>query len=304
MKIGKRLMMWCAGAVGLLVLTGCSCGSASRSANDLTFALDGISEVTISYDEEKVTFYRSETDELVIREYMTENKDSYRARVTQGNGSIRISEGGKPLFKGNFSRYIEVYLPASYDKNLTVTTTDGDIDMSRIDLSLNALRIDSTGGTVRLSSAEARNIHLSSTRGAFALDCLNADVIRIDTTSGSVTCEKLTGDVTYTTTSGSADIKSAVGSGSYKASNSGDLNVVYTEVTGDLSFFNKNDSVCVTLPGDLEFELIATTKNGSVSTSFQGCVSVDGQTTRGVVGEHPTVTVRAETNNGDIQVLQ
>ena len=111
---------------------------------------------------------------------------------------------------------------------------------------------------------------------------------------------ELNGAVTYTSTSGDIVVKSAVGSGSYRSNNSGNLKVTYTEVTGDLSFFNKNGGIELTLPQDLEFEFEATTKNGSVSTSFQGSISIDGRTTRGTVGNTPTATVKTETNNGNI----
>ncbi len=80
--------------------------------------------------------------------------------------------------------------------------------------------------------------------------------------------------------------------------------MLFTEVTGDLSFFNKNDDINLTLPADLEFEFEATTKNGSVSTTFQECISVDGRTLRGTIGNNPMVTVKTETNNGNIEVTQ
>lgn len=290
--------------MGLLILTGCSHKQSSVLANELTFSLKDISEVTISYDKEKVTVYESENDELTIKEYMTENKSSYYAKVDQSSDSIKISEGGKPFFKDGFSRYVEVYLPTSYHENLTITTTDGNIDISELKITLNVLRIDSTAGTVKLNTVEAQNIHLSTTSGVLEVDRLDADTIRIDTTSGSFSCHTLDGNVAYTTTSGDANIQSAIGSGNYKANNSGELNVVYTEVTGDLSFFNKNDSIHVTLPADLEFEFQATTKNSSASTNFQESISMGGRTASGTVGEHPTVTVNVETNNGDIEVKQ
>lgn len=127
MKI-KKIAACLAMDIGLLVLIGCSRGQSAQLENEITFSLDNISEVTISYDEEKVTFYESGNDELVIKEYMTKNKNGYHAKVYQSSDSIKISEGGKPFFKDGFYRYIEVYLPASYHENLTITTTDGDIE--------------------------------------------------------------------------------------------------------------------------------------------------------------------------------
>lgn len=288
----------------LAVLTGCAHAQSSGMANEIIFSLEGISEVTISYDEEPVTFYPAEGSELVIKEYMTKNRSSYYAHVRQKNGSIHISEGGKPFFRNGFSRYIEVYLPASYIESLTVTTTDGDIDLRNVTLQLSRLRIDSTAGTVDIESAAASDIHLSTTSGALNLGSLEADSIRLDTTSGTVVCDRLAGNVEYTSTSGTADIKAALGSGSYRANNSGGLDVSYTEVTGDLYFFNKNDNIHLTLPKDLSFAFEATTKNGSVSTTFQECITVEGRTARGIVGGNPTVSVKTETNNGKIEVMQ
>lgn len=304
MKLKNKVVCVMVTALCVAGLLGCGSENSPQMANELCFSADDISDLTISYDEEKVKFFECESDELIVREYMTANKNSYYAKVDRHGGSVKISEGGKPFFKSGFLRYIEVYLPGSYEGNLTVTTTDGDIDLSDMELSLSALRIDSTSGRVDLKNAEAEVIHLSSTKGTLKLGDLKADQIRLETTSGNTVCENLEGDVTYTSTSGDAEIKSAVGCGSYKANNSGKLNVTYSEVTGDLYLFNKNDDVCVTLPQNLEFEFQATTKNGSVSTNFQESVAVDGRTTKGTVGSWPKVTVEVETKNGNIEVIQ
>lgn len=304
MKHKTRLALCLLAAANLLALSGCSRGQSPQLANILTFPLDHVSDITISYDDEAVTFYESEGSELTIREYMTENRPGYYAKVQQGRGSIQISEGGKPLFHDGFSRYIEVYLPASYREALTVTTTDGGIDLSALDLSLDSLRIDSTAGTVRLSRVDAQKIDLSSTSGILELGSLDAETIQIRTTSGSVTCAALRGDVTYTTTSGSAEIQSAAGAGRYTANNSGGLHVAYTRVTGDLSLFNKNGEILLTLPAGLEFDFEAAAKNGSVATSFEACISTDGRTVTGTVGTNPTVRVQVETKNGTIEVRQ
>jgi lia operon protein LiaG len=300
----KAITLGMALILSLFTFAGCSNSKSSEMANELRFSLDEISSLTISYDEEKITFFESNDDDLLIKEYMTENKSSYYAKVTEDKESIHISEGGKPFFKDGFTRYIEVYLPESYQENLTVTSTNGDIDFSGMNLDLSTLRVDNSSGNVTLDNAAATDIHLSSTSGTLDLGNIEADQIRLETTSGSVICTGLNGNVTYTSTSGNADIKSAIGSGSYKANNSGSLNVVYTKVNGDLSFFNKNDSITLTLPENLEFEFQGTTKNGSISTTFQKDVTVNGRTTSGVVGDNPTVTVKVETKNGDIKVTQ
>ena len=301
----KKIATGCA-VLGMsaLLFSGCSHSPNLRLVNELHFPLDAASEIQISYDEEPITFFKSETNKLIIKEYMTSDRERYYANVAQDRESITISEGAKPFFQGDFSRSIEVYLPTSYHQTLTVTTTDGDIDCTQTEFSLETLRMDSTAGTVQLDTVAASQIYLSTTKGTLDIGSLEANQIDITTTSGEVTCEKLNGAVTYKTTSGNADIKAAVGSGSYRAENSGTLNVVYTEVIGNLSFFNKNDAVQITLPKDLEFYFIATTKNGSISTPVQADTVVDGGTTKGTVGSNPTATVELETKNGRIEVTQ
>lgn len=299
----KRAILSCGLAAGLLALTGCSHSGAARLVNERTFSLDGVSEITISYDEETITFLEGKSGELVLREYMTRDKSSYYAKIEQSGGQLQISEGGKPWLKSGFVRYVEVYLPADYGQSLTITTTDGGIELSQAALEVDALRIDSTAGAIQIGSAQARDMHLSTTSGAISADCLRAGRVKIETTSGSFTCQRLEGQVDYTTTSGDGEIREAVGAGSYRANNSGGLAVAYTEVTGDLSLFNKNDGIRLTLPADLEFELTADTKNGTVSLPFQDFVT-QGRTTKGRVGEHPAVTVTLETNNGNIEVIQ
>lgn len=299
----KKAAFWAA-ALGMLALAGCSRGRAAQLENELAFPLDGVSEVIISYDEETVTFHEGEGEALVIQEYMTAHQSSCHARAEQTGGRIAISEGGKPLFDGDFSRYIEIYLPASYHGSLTVTTTDGEIDLSGVALQLDTLRIDSTAGAVRLHTVEAQSLALSTTSGALAADRLEAGTVRIDTTSGDFSCGQLDGEVACTTTSGSLEVRSAAGSGSYQASSEGELAVRYTEVTGDLSFYNKNGSIRVTLPAGLEFAFSATAKNGAVTTTFQEALCLDGGTASGTVGSQPTAAIRAETRNGDIEVTQ
>lgn len=302
MKQRNNCMYGLAAVLCLTMLTGCGSSGAVKLANELRFPVNDSSDVTISYDEENLTFLEGGGNELIVREYMTADKSSYYAKVNQHSDSIKISEGGKPFFGNGFLRYIEVCFPSSYRGSLTVTTTDGDIDLSEISLSLSALRIDSTSGKVKLNDAKAQTVYVSSTSGTLEAGNLAADQIRIETTSGEVICERLEGAVNYMSASGNAEIRSAVGCGTYQANNSGKLDVTYSEVTGDLFLFNKNDDVRLTLPGDLEFEFRAETKNGSVSTDFQECLAGDGKQVKGVIGSRPAVTVEVETKNGKIEV--
>lgn len=289
-------------AAGLLALSGCAQDGDERLVNELAFPLEGVTEVTIAYDEEAVTLREGEGDELVVREYMTADRDAYHARVSQGAGSIKVSEGGTPFPRGGFHRSVEVCVPRAYSGNLTVTTTDGPVSAEGLGALPGALRVESTAGAVSLGSLQAREVCLATTSGTITASSVGADAVAVTTTSGSFSCGQLVGVVDYVTTSGSINVQAAVGAGRYRAENSGAMDVTYTEVTGDLSLYNKNDGVRVTLPAALEFEFEAITRNGFVVTSFPECVGTEGEVTRGTVGAHPAVRVAVETRNGDIEV--
>lgn len=157
---------------------------------------------------------------------------------------------------------------------------------------------------VPIGKACADTINLSSTSGTLDIVRLEGKEIDISTTSGEVVCDEISGNVTYVSTSGDIEIKSAFGEGSYKAENSGILDIAYTDVEGDLHLYNKNDDVKLTLPEDLNFRFEAVTKNGSVLTPFESVLSTKNDTVMGSVGDNPSITVKTETKNGNIKVEQ
>lgn len=177
MKINKRFAAGLT-VVGLLTLTGCSGHRIYQQVNAMTFPLEGVSEIIVSYAGETVTFYESDGDALTVKEYISESAPRYCAKVDQSRECIEIRQGAKPWFQDGFSRYIEVYLPASYHGDLTVKTTEGDIDLSGLALSLHTLRIHSDTGAVQLYTVEAHNIHLA-TGGVVDADGMEADTLRI-----------------------------------------------------------------------------------------------------------------------------
>lgn len=301
----KRTQLFFGGALllGLLALSGCG-GAEGQQVHELSFSLEGITSVTLSYDEEPITFLEGTGDQLVVREYMTQDKAEYHAKVTEKGASIQIQEGGKPLLQGDFSRWIEVYLPASYGETLTVTTTDGAIDLTGAALQLRELRVDSTAGQVQVRKAAAQTMTLSTTQGQLDLADLTGEQIQLTTTNGTILCDGITGEVDCRSTGGAVQIRRARGSGSYRAENSGELSVSYEEVTGDLSLYNKNDAVQLSLPAGLSFAFEAATKNGEITTSFPVSLGDEGRTAVATVGSQPAVTIRVESKNGAIDVRQ
>lgn len=302
--MNKRIVLYPILCISLLFLSGCGENDTSLTENEMQFSLTNISKIKISYDEEKITFKQGTGSQMIVKEYMSEDKKSYRAKVKEKGRAIEITEGRKPLFEGDFVRYIEVYLPQSYDQDLTVTTTNGDIDLRDIDQRLESLCIDSTEGTVKLGNIEAMQLKLTSTRGTLDFDRLQASRINLETTEGIVRGDEVIGNIQYTTTHGDFDVKTIRGSGKLTVNNEGALQANFAEVTGDVWLYNKNDDIRLILPKTLSFYFEAATKNGSISTSFGEKLTAGQQSLSETVGNKAEVTIRVETRNGSIDVVQ
>ena len=90
----KIFYLGVAGCLCIWGLAGCSGRDSAQAVHELRFSLDGILEVTISYDEESVTFVESGGGEMVVREYMSENRSAYQAKIERSGNRLHISGGG------------------------------------------------------------------------------------------------------------------------------------------------------------------------------------------------------------------
>lgn len=61
--------------------------------NEVYIDTRGVSDISITYDNENLTLFETDGSELVLREFMTENKPSYYARITNKTSSLRIQAG-------------------------------------------------------------------------------------------------------------------------------------------------------------------------------------------------------------------
>lgn len=271
----KKLSVICAAALGISLTAGCkNDAKVAELVNEKNLSLSGIEVISVSYDEEDITFFQSSENELVIREYMTDCKPSYCAKIRYEGGRLEVSEGGKPFFKNNFFRYVEVGLPVRYEESLIVTTTSGTVDFSLATLDTKILRAETTSGKILISKAKADTMYLITTRGEIRSERIEGRKIKLESTSGNIVCEGLIGNVEYTSTNGSLSVHSAIGCGSYTANNSGELQILYEKLTGDLSMYNKNDDIELYLPADSVYSFLTETKNGTVRTEFENSSAV------------------------------
>lgn len=281
-------------------LSGCGEQKAPALVNTLTFNMGDFERLRLDYDADDIHVLQSDTDRVIVKEYMNKDKKSYYARTSMRNGERLITEGNRPKHS-HFKSYIELYIPQKYTDSLTLHSTSGTIK-SEITLNLSGdFSVDTTSGVVEASNVTASHVKGTSTNGSLSFENMDAGDIDIQTTNATTVMNQASGAIRYQTKGGKLTASSLHGSGSFNASGEGVMDISFAGVTGNISAYSKNGALAVTLPSSLAFHFSATTKEGSIDTSFADQLAVKDHTAAGTVGASPEITVELKTQNGDIK---
>ena len=291
----------CVGFFLMGMLSGCAGQKATALVNTLTFNTGDFEALRLDYDADDIHVLESDNDKVIVKEYMNEDKKSYYARTSTQNGELLITEGDRPR-RSSFESYIEICIPRNYTGSLSLHSTSGTIH-SEIALNLSGdFSIDTTSGVIEVSNTKASNIKAASTNGSLSFENIDADEINIQTTNATTSMNQINGAINYQSKGGKLAASGLSGSGSFNASGEGSIDISFADVTSDISAYAKNGTLTVTLPSELAFKFSATTKEGSIDTSFADQLAITDNTATGRVGTSPDITIELETRNGDIKV--
>ncbi len=285
------------------LLSGCQEQKAISLVNTLTFDTEDFDSLRLDYDADDLQLLESDSNKVVVKEYMNENKKSYYARTYRQNGVQVITEGRRPR-RSSFESYIELYIPKDYTGSLSLHSTSGTIQ-SEIALNLSGdFSVDTTSGRVIISNTKAAKIGASSTNGSLSFENTAADEISVTTTNAITSLKQVNGVIRYQSKGGKLTASELLGSGSFNASGEGSIDLSFTDVTSDIFAYSKNGTLTVALPKELAFKFSATTKEGSIDTSFADQLAITENTSAGIVGASPDITIELETRNGAIKVVR
>lgn len=282
------------------VLGGCSDSQGPVQTKE--FLLADVNSILADYDGESVTVKKSDSDKIVVVEYMNKNKKLYFAKMELLGGVLTISEGARQIGNGVES-YLELYLPDTYRDALSIHTTDGKIK-SDVVQTVSSFHADTTNGELELSNLTADTVDLKSTGGKLTAKNLSAQICAVDTTNGETVLDSITGTIEYESKGGNLTINGGIGNGSFQVTGDGSLELAFAEVTGDITARTKNGSIALTLPSSMSFIFSAIAPNGSIQTSFSELLSATNNTVGGTIGENATVKIGLETKNGVINVTK
>lgn len=285
------------------MVSGCGGKKATVLVNTLTFNTGDFESLRLDYDADDIHVLESDNAKVILKEYMSEDKERYYARTTVQKGELLITEGARPR-RSSFESYIEIYIPQDYTDSLSLHSTSGTIT-SEIVLNLSGdFCVDTTSGKMEISNTKASNIKITSTNGSLDFENINADEINIHTTNATTSMKQINGTVNYQSKGGKLTASDLSGSGSFSASGEGSIEILFTNVTSNIFAYSKNGTVTITLPSGLDFIFSATTKEGSIDTSFADQLAITDNTAAGTVGTAPEITVELETRNGDIKAVR
>lgn len=283
------------------MLSGCGGQKSTALVNTLTFNTEDFESLRLDYDADDIYVLESGNAKVILKEYMNEDKKSYYARMSTQNGELLITEGERPRHS-SFESYIEIYIPQDYMDSLSIHSTSGTIS-SEIALNLSGgFSIDTTSGIGEVSNIKASNIRATSTNGSLSFENIDADEINIQTTNAITIMNKINGTINYQSKGGKLTAFGLSSSGLFNASGEGSIDISFANLTSNISAYSKNGTLTVTLPNGLDFKFLATTKEGSIDTSFADQLTIKDNTASGTVGYSPKIIVELETRNGDIKV--
>lgn len=273
------------GAFALLIPTallfGCSSYDRAELVNTQEIPLDKIKDIDISYVSDRITLLDHSSDQVVVKEYMSKDDPDYYADITVSEGTLRIASGKRNTMGAMFSSYVEIYLPASYQGGLSISTISGKIQSE----------------TARTLSS----FHAKSTSGALKLEAVNAPSVTLNTVSGSIQCTEIMGKLRAKTTSGSIHIGRYSGEGEC-SSTSGGVQVVFSQLSGNFTASSMSGGIRLSVPKDSSFYVSASSTSGGVTVPNSDQVTRSKRQAEGSVGNSPAVLLKATTISGGIHI--
>ncbi|WP_238724024.1 DUF4097 family beta strand repeat-containing protein [Diplocloster agilis] len=318
-------------------------GGKMNLENTLTFDMSKVEEVAIKYSSEDVVFYIGDTQELVLKEYMSykpKERDFSTGYVEDGKVVIEGKKNHFSLFHfGTKSSREEIYLPKSYAGSVTVSTASGNIKSDEV-LNLSLFFADTASGDIRMNEIYASSIHAGTASGDIRMNEIYASSIHAGTASGNINMNLAEGSRDLSTASGnitvlggggdteadtasgniklenaqgilelgcaSGDIKvmGAAGGGEFETA-SGNVSLQFDEITASIDAQSTSGNVKLQMPQNTAFTLEAATTSGNINTFFDDQLQYNkkGNKASGALNGASDLVISLETTSGNIKVL-
>lgn len=239
---------------------------------------------------EKIKIESSSADIKVIEE----NREDILVRFdTRENGAYLRTKKGETTYieivspmngfrVGNQNK-LTVYVPESYEGDVDIENSSGDVWMEK--LNVEELAVEVSSGDIELKEIENKKMKLEVKSGDIQVVEAKTTSLEIDTTSGDVHIDKFMGEIMGNTTSGDVEISYAKEMNNLQyATTSGDIKVNYGKV-----------------PIDGIFEMSVISGDMDMNVTMNTVEKQDEKNIRGSIG-NGTYKVILNASSGDIEI--
>lgn len=258
--------------------------------NTKEWATSDLTEIQVIYNTDSIRVMPSETQNIVLKEYLSENNPQYYAGTSIADSILKIEGGSRPDSK-NYVSNIELYVPAEFKGTINLYTNLGELRVENLTATKFILKANN-GGIWVTDSKGVLDCNLgigllnvkNVTAAKFVLRANNGD-IRITDSNGDLDCELNIGIITITGGSVTGTV----------TSKNGEVTFSPDKIAGNIQVTSKLGFIKATLPKDSSFNITATTKMSNIVNQFSDTwtVSQEGftQTLNGTWGTEPTSTI-------------
>lgn len=297
--------------------------SSVKMVEERKIDMTDVEELQIDYGKNSsdINIYQSDSDELVIKEYMTKNNKHAKVDINS-NGTVKITGQrwrNNFFVFGFYDNYIDVYLPKTYNNAVTLKTSSGEITVEN-EWKLTKMNISTASGDIEIAELVAETIKITTASGEIVADALqgnktlttsSGDIRILDasgdnsvsTASGEVQLEQVKGLVDITTASGDVTVVGGEGYGTLDTA-SGTIRFQLDKVIGIINMNSSSGDQSLEIPKKTEFEFKAQTTSGDISTAFDEEISYNekGNGATGTIGENPKNSITMKSASGEIKL--
>lgn len=254
-----------------------------------SLALDGYNKINVDFSSDNVEIKTTDSSKLkVVQTAYNKLKDEDKFTVEKSGDEINIKrqvEKFRSFFTFNFriNEKVYIYLPTSYDKNLSIKCSSGNVSFMS-DIKLDELDCDESSGNINSGYAiETNKVSLRASSGNERFEKLKADYYNVNTSSGDI------------------EINSLSGSGRVEA-RSGNIEIKYEDIKDETDVEASSGNIRLSVPSDLSFEFNGQCSSGDINSNFNMNKDEDGKEATAKVGNDPYKKINAETSSGDIRI--
>lgn len=238
-----------------------------KTVNTRQWTVSGITSIEAIYGSDRISLFPSQTQEIILKEYMSEDNASYYAKTSISGSALKIQTGARPVSSPNgFVSYVELYIPAGFNGTVDARAENGMISICGI----SASKV-----TAQLENGQ----------------------IGVSNFSGALDCKVQNGGVQVS----ESDVK-----GAFRTEN-GHIDLSLRKILGDITADAENGAIIAALPKADSFNIEASTQTGDIINDFSTDWSVTGSKAEGCSlsgawGNAPSAKVSFSICNGPVEL--